>query len=226
MRRSLVTSTLALALASLAGTATANRWYDDDDRHGRDHRFERHHHDRSHWVNARVIDVDPIVMRSAPRWEEQCWQEPVRVVVREPVPFHGRGFETRPRHGGIGPSTGQVLGGIVGAAVGSQIGDGDGQRAATVAGALLGTAIARDHYRQRVIVGGRPMHHGFHDGMVERELVRYESRCRRVESFHDEHRVIGYHVTYVLHGRTFTTRTDHHPGRTLPVRVDVRPWDN
>jgi hypothetical protein len=30
-------------------------------------------------------------------------------------------------------------------------------------------------------------------------------------------------VTYRYAGRTYRTRTDHHPGRTIRIRVDIQP---
>ncbi len=113
-----------------------------------------------------------------------------------------------------------MLGGIVGAAVGNQIGDGDGQRAATVAGALLGSAIARDGYLER------EQRHGDAFGSrrgFERETIRYEQRCESVEVGRREDRVVGYRVTYDFHGHVFTTQTTRHPGRSLRVRVNVTP---
>jgi uncharacterized protein YcfJ len=40
---------------------------------------------------------------------------------------------------------------------------------------------------------------------------------------YEEQRVVGYNVTYRYAGRNYHTVTDHHPGRTIRVRVDVRP---
>ncbi|MBS3896415.1 glycine zipper 2TM domain-containing protein [Silanimonas sp.] len=202
---------LVLVLATAAGAAPARSWDGPHDRHALE---------GPRWSTARVLSAEPIFASGGPRWREECWQEPVRYVSREYVP--GGRFHDRHHGGGIGPSTGQVLGGIVGAAVGNQIGDGDGQRAATVAGALLGSAIARDNQRR---------HDGWSHGepyaggrMIERESVRYEQRCRSVETGGRRgDRVIGYHVTYEYAGHTFSTRTAQHPGRNLRVRIDVQP---
>jgi uncharacterized protein YcfJ len=37
----------------------------------------------------------------------------------------------------------------------------------------------------------------------------------------NDDRVVGYDVTYEYAGRQFKTRTDHHPGDRIRVRVDV-----
>ncbi|MCE2945374.1 MAG: glycine zipper 2TM domain-containing protein [Lysobacteraceae bacterium] len=209
---------IALVLALAAGTASAQRWGGHDD-YGYDHNGPR-------WDTARVVNVDPILAPGAPRWQQQCWQEPVRVVTRDYVPDR-RYDDRRYRSGGIGPSTGQVLGGIIGAAVGNQVGDGDGRRAATVAGALLGSAIARDSYRDRRYddrYGDRYGYGGGYGGYeVEREQVRYEQRCQNVQSGYRDDRVVGYRVTYDYKGIVGTTQTSYHPGRTIRVRIDVTP---
>lgn len=214
-RRTAVAFALAL---SLAGAASAQRWSGDVDRYA---------DNGPRWDTAQVINVDPILAPGAPTYRQQCWQEPVRYVTTD----IDRGYrdDRRYRGGGIGPSTGTVLGGIVGAAVGNQIGDGDGRRAATVAGALLGSAIARDSYRDDRRYDGRRYddRYGYDDGYggyaVQREVVRYEQRCRSVEDVRQDDRVVGYRVTYDYNGHTYTTQTPYHPGRTLRVRVDVTP---
>ncbi|HYM35429.1 MAG TPA: hypothetical protein VET48_08540, partial [Steroidobacteraceae bacterium] len=62
---------------------------------------------------------------------------------------------------------------------------------------------SRGDYRE---VGYRP---------VERCEVRYR------DSY--EERVDGYRVTYVYHGREYTTRMPYDPGRHIRVNVDVSP---
>lgn len=204
IRRTAFVSALVLLAAS---TASAQRWGGSVD---------RHHDSGPRWDTARVVDVDPILAPGEPVFRQQCWHEPVRHVVRD------RGFDDRYDHpayrGGPGPATGTVLGGIVGAALGHQIGDGDGQRAATVAGALLGGAIARDSYRHHDEGRG-------HGRRFERETVRYEQRCRTIEDHRSDDRVVGYRVTYDYHGFVGTTTTRFHPGNTLRVRVDITPED-
>jgi len=211
MTRQAASIPLALVLALAAGSVSARSW---------DGPRDRHFDDSARWSTARVLSAEPIFAPAAPRWREECWQEPVRHVSRERLPSGP--FHDRHAGGGFGPSTNQVLGGIVGAAVGHQIGDGDGQRAATVAGALLGSAIARDHQRRQV---GSWQHEGRYDAgrVIEHESVRYEQRCRSVETGRRDERVIGYHVTYEYAGHTFSTRTAQHPGRSMRVRVNVQP---
>ena len=192
---------LATALAA-SGAASAQHWGGHD----------RYADSSPRWDTARVVNVDPILAPAQPTFRQQCWQEPVRFVSSDRG--YGRGYRGE-RHRGIGDNTDTVLGGIVGAAIGNQIGDGDGQRAATVAGALLGGAIARDSMRSDRYGGD-----GFRG---QREVVRYEQRCRMVEDFQQDDRVVGYLVTYDYNGFVGTTQTSFHPGRTLRVRVDITP---
>ena len=76
-------------------------------------------------------------------------------------------------------------------------------------------------------------------GMAGREIYESSQRDRqqarvtvcdpvradayREEAYRDaQDDVIGYDVTYRYGGREYTTRTDHHPGDRIRVRVDVR----
>ena len=197
---------LVAALALVAGTASAQYY---DSRYDSGYRGDN----GPRWDTARVVNVDPILAPGEPSYRQQCWQEPVRYVSRE----RGYGYEDRRyvRQGGPGTATNTVLGGIVGAAIGRQFGDGDGRRAATVAGALLGGAIANDRSRQRYDDGyGRS---------YERETVRYEQRCQTVSDGRAEDRVVGYRVAYDYNGHVYTTETPYHPGDSIRVRVDVVP---
>lgn len=216
---------LAASLAALAAVASGSAAAQYDDRaYGsryHDSRYDdsRYEAQGPRWDTARVVNVDPILAPGEPDYRQQCWQEPVRYVSRETVGYEDRRYA---RRSGVGPRTNAVLGGIVGAAVGHQIGDGDGQRAATVAGALLGSAIARDRYSSsgafgdRGYGGGRPIE-------VQRESVRYEQRCQSVEVGRREDRVVGYRVSYDYNGHLYTTQTPYHPGDSIRVRVDVVP---
>jgi len=197
IRRTALVSALALVAA---GSASAQHWGSHD----------RYVDSGPRWDTARVLEVDPILAPGEPVYRDQCWQEPVRYVTR------GRGYDDRRySRGGTGTASNTVLGGIVGAAIGRQFGDGDGRRAATVAGALLGGAIANDRSRQRYDDGyGRT---------YERETVRYEQRCQTVSSGRSEDRVVGYRVAYDYNGHVYTTETPYHPGDTIRVRVDVVP---
>ncbi len=149
------------------------------------------------FVNARVVDVDPIVRRmrvSVP--VEQCWNE-----------------TQYQRGGAASSSTGAaVVGGLLGAVIGSQFGHGDGRRAATVAGAVVGGALAHGAATRN---GGGSYYEEPRAYDVQRCETRYEDRF--------EERIEGYRVTYVMQGRTYTTRSEYDPGPRIRVPVTLRP---
>ena len=108
-----------------------------------------------------------------------------------------------------GRNVATLLGGLVGAALGSKVGGGSARYATAAVGSMVG-------------------------GMAGREIYESSQRQRREASVtvcdpvrEDAYRdvrddVIGYDVTYRYGGREYTTRTDHHPGDRIRVRVDVR----
>ena len=64
--------------------------------------------------------------------------------------------------------------------------------------------------------------------MVQRGQVRVcdpvpAGNSRYGEDYYGDGRVSGYDVTYEYGNRTYHTRTDHHPGDRIRIRVDVRP---
>ncbi|MEJ2645429.1 MAG: glycine zipper 2TM domain-containing protein [Gammaproteobacteria bacterium] len=101
-----------------------------------------------------------------------------------------------------------IVGGIVGGVVGSTMGQGRGRDVATIAGALLGGSIARDISR-----GQTPA----------QTYTTTQTRCRTVNEYRVERRVVGYRVTYRYHGHRYVTRMDHDPGARLRLRVSAVP---
>jgi len=147
---------------------------------------------------AEVVHVEPIqttVRVATP--SRECWEEE--------VPYRYSG------HGGGHSYTPMILGGIVGGVVGNQFGKGDGNTLMTVAGALLGGSVGRDHARY---YGARAPHGGY---------TTVETRCSVRDEYHDEERIDGYRVQYSYEGQVYTTRMDHHPGERIPVNVKVTP---
>jgi uncharacterized protein YcfJ len=202
--RSFTVVAAAVGAALVAQSALAD--------HGRHRGWERQNRGYSDTDYARVVDVQPITRRirvTEPRRE--CFEE-----TRYDAPRH----EDSRSRGAPRPAAGSmILGGILGAAVGNQIGGGDGRRAATVAGALIGTALGHDAAARRDYRDGR-----YYDTRVDEPPRAYTvERCdvRYQESW--EERVEGYRVAYEYHGRRYETRLPYDPGERVRVRVDVFP---
>lgn len=145
-------------------------------------------------VTAKVIDVEPIYETiEINHPERHCWDEDVSYY--EP---------TQKTY------TGTVLGGVIGGVLANQMyrGHGKGKGAATLAGAMLGGAIGHDLSQRQ-----GPGHY----------TTATEHHCEVQNYTTYEERMAGYHVKYRYHGHVFTTRTNEHPGKRIPVRISVVP---
>ncbi|BAN68756.1 glycine zipper 2TM domain-containing protein [endosymbiont of unidentified scaly snail isolate Monju] len=145
---------------------------------------------------ARVIRVTPIYETVRVSVpEERCWKER---------------YYQRSDYGHDDSYTPPIVGAIVGGVVGNQFGRGSGKTAMTVAGSLLGASIARD------------LNHG--DRHVDYR-PRHRRRCEVTDRVEEHEEIVAYRVKYRYKGRVFHTRMNHHPGKHIRVRVDVRPID-
>ena len=109
------------------------------------------------------------------------------------------------RHRSPGPG---IIGGLLGSLVGHQFGGGHGKTALTIVGAIAGASI------------GNQIAYGNSD-----DHSRLVQRCHttdqtRVVEDHD-----GYRVTYRYNGETFTKRMTTHPGKHIPISVQVTPYE-
>ncbi|WP_299940842.1 glycine zipper 2TM domain-containing protein [uncultured Microbulbifer sp.] len=106
---------------------------------------------------------------------------------------------------------GTLVGGLIGAAIGNNLG---GRRqgryhhrgGATVAGAVVGALVGNQISRTSAPV-----------------YYTTESRCGVVDEFTTRRELVGYDVRYRYNDRAYLTRTDHHPGDRIRVRVVVSP---
>lgn len=130
----------------------------------------------SRYEYRRVISVQPLV-------QQQCYET-------------NRHVYGSPRYNEPRSRTAPVVGAIVGGALGNQIGDGDGRRAATVAGAVLGYSMTRDAQERNRYQG--------------REYVETVPAC--------EHVTTGYSVVY--QGGDRPVILPYNPGRNVRVRID------
>ena len=144
---------------------------------------------------AKVIEAEPVYRTvEVSHPERHCWDEEVT--------------RQQPKHHSY---TGTILGGIIGGVVANKVssGRGRGKDVATVAGALLGSSIGHDI-----------SHKNSRGGYTTTSLER---RCEVTHHTTYEEKLVGYDVTYRYKGRLFTTRTQEHPGKRIPVVVNVRP---
>ncbi|MEL1263705.1 glycine zipper 2TM domain-containing protein [Pseudoxanthomonas putridarboris] len=208
-------------LASGVASAQSTRHYGTDERDAYG----------PHYDYARVVRVDPVIddgYRGTAR--QNCYyREADDVYARDgyrddgyryPDDYRGEGYGDR-RYPGTGSESGRtvatVIGGIAGAVLGSKVGDGSGRYVGTAVGSMVGGMAGRSIYdsAQR-------------DRQAQRGRVRV---CDPVPAgdrgyggdYYGDGRVSGYDVTYEYGNRTYHTRTDHHPGDRIRVRVDVRP---
>lgn len=112
-----------------------------------------------------------------------------------------------------------VLGGIAGAVLGSKVGDGSGRYVGTAVGSMVGGMAGRSIYDN-----SQRSRQQSQRGVVRVcDPVPANDRYDGRYDGHDDRHVSGYDVTYEYAGRSYHTRTDHHPGDRIRVRVDVRP---
>lgn len=114
------------------------------------------------------------------------------------------------RGGGVGA---QILGGLIGGAIGNQFGGGNGRKALTIAGALVGSAIAREGGNSR----RRSSDHYSDRDYAPDYVCRTTIKTRTVED------VIGYDVVYRYNNALHTKRMERAPGDTIELRVRAVP---
>ncbi len=219
-------------LASGVASAQSTRYYGTTDRYG----------DEPYYDYARVVRVDPIIDSGYGRDDgyagtatgQRCYyRDADDVYARDTYgdgyrndgyngdPYRDDGYYGDRRYPDRGSESGRtvatVIGGIAGAVLGSKIGDGSGRYVGTAVGSMVGGMAGRSIYdnaqRERTVQRGRvrvcdpvPVGNG-----------------RYGDDYYGDGRVSGYDVTYEYGNRTYHTRTDHHPGDRIRVRVDVRP---
>ena len=226
-------TTLALAMTAAAGSAFAYDDYayqpgqgDQGENYGYEsERYEGQREEGPRYDMAQVVGVEPIVEPGRTTQRQECWSEPQRGYSRGDYYRDGYYRDGR-RYRNSGPNGGTVLGAIIGGSLGNLAGKGEGRHAATIAGVVIGGAIGtsiandnrNDDYRH---YDGRQGRIGYDDS--------YQSttrQCRTVSDYERDERVVGYNVSFDYHGQVYHTTTNHHPGNTIRVRVDVTAADD
>jgi len=146
------------------------------------------------FIYATVLEAEPIIrIINRSTPRESCWDQ--QVVIREKR---------------ASSSTGAVLGGIIGAAIGNELGHHkSNKQVGAVAGAVLGSTIGHDVSRA-------------HAGAAQDRVVT-EQRCKTVYETYEEEQITGYDVIYRYNGSNYETKTKHHPGDTLKLKVSITP---
>ena len=220
-------SVSALAIATLAFAAGVPA---QDYRYPTQGNMSGNSYQRSTQIDyARVIRVDPVFDDG--RYRSAAVGQPERCYERQTtVSGYGNGYRNQRsdgyypdegyrddnevrRSGGsqAGATVATVIGGVLGAVVGSQVGGGSARYATSAIGSMVGGMAGRQIYDQQ-----------------QRDRTGTVRVCDPVPLGErgyagDERSVQAYDVTYDYAGLTYTTRTDHHPGDRIRVRVDVRP---
>lgn len=199
--KTLINTTLLAVVLSITGIVHA----DDDDDYGEYisptysyYSSNQISHNPSFTVQARVVDVKPIIEHVRLPARKHCWDE--ETSYRYPDSYRRESF---PAHA--------VLGGIIGGAIGNQVGAGKGKDAATILGALTGIAIGHDAHQKAY---KRP----------EPKMVT-EHHCRVRDTYRTREKISGYQVTYRYHGHLFTTHMPYRPGNHISLAVSVNPVD-
>jgi uncharacterized protein YcfJ len=231
----LTTSLLALGLAAAVGSASAQTYFDGNDRY-RDDRYANTSTQGPNYAYARVLSVRPVVggYQSYPASSSQrCYQRSDSFARNDGYNdgyyrndgyndgysdrgYRDDGYYDRSRGTTTGRTVATVVGGVVGAVLGSQVGGGSARYATSALGSMVG-GIAGQKVYENSVRNRYPR-----TGTV--------TVCDPVpdDRYYDQYSTGGrgasaYDVTYEYGGREYTARTNYHPGDRIRVLVDVRP---
>lgn len=138
---------------------------------------------------------------------------------------YGGGYDNRYGHGYSGYDRdyryrggdnigGQILGGLIGGAIGNQFGRGNGRKAFTIAGALVGSSLARDNRRYSRNDRNR---RGYQRDYEPEYVCQTSTRERVIET------VTGYEVTYEYNGALHVRTMAYDPGEFIELQVTAEP---
>lgn len=219
----LMSAALGLCLLTTAAAATEQP---------RAHKHRAGNLATSYTEYADVIDVRPIYRQvRVEKPVRECWTD------HQQHQTVYEGYNRRPAHNtesrrSYNGNGNPVLGGIIGGAIGNQIGRRAGsdqaRLGATIAGAVIGSAIAnntssrdrRDRRSHRDRRNNHRDHRRHNPGRIETRPIE---RCTTRTVVHTEDRLDGYDVTYRYRGRNHHMRTNTHPGNRIALQVNVRP---
>lgn len=240
MKRLALTA-LALASTALSGAAFADDYYGNQGSYGSGYQYDDsdgNGYGNSNGVrydNARVLSVDPIIDQYYSQSRRECWTVPAGRNSRYANRSYNRNYAGNygydDNYRGRNNNTNAVLGGVIGAALGNQVGSGDGKRAATVVGAMLGYAIARDSQNTRG--DGDRYDNGYSGGRYDSRNDLYgngyytepngQLRCRMVN---DDQYGYGYQNNRYDNSRDYRYGRDRYVNERYQDRYDHDRYDN
>ncbi len=245
----LATSILALGLAAVVGTASAQSGYSSSGYYPQQPRVDRYGSvNGGQYDYARVVRVDPVIGSGYssndgygyPASQQRCYPRQDGYYAGDYLDdgnyrsdyrndgyrndgYRNDGYrnDSYNRNGG---SIATVIGGVIGAALGSQVGGGSARYATAAVGSMVGGMAGRQIYESN---------HRYRQprtGVVTVcDPVPVGNGGYANNGYYDGNypggsdRVVAYDVTYEYAGRRYTTRTNYNPGDSIRVRVDVRP---
>ena len=171
---------------------------------------------------ATVTAVDPVRESNTVSTPRQVCED---VVVQERLPE---------RDGNVG---GTVAGALIGGVLGNQVGRGNGRKAATaaaaIAGGFVGNRVDRNHVGGQVVERVDRQCRTVSDTSQSSRVVGYDVSFRNPDgttgsrrmisrpgeriSLGSKDQVVGYDVTYRLHGQERMVRMNDRPGDRLPI---------
>ena len=161
---------------------------------------KRHSHkSKNHVSYAKVIHVKPIYKKVRISYPKQlCWHENVNKPVKRRVSHSS-------------PEA-VVIAGVIGGVIGHELGKNNNPELATVAGAIIGSTLVHNANTQYYRTG--------------EYRIEQRRHCRVENRYRTERQLMGYRVKYRYKGEVFTTRMRQHPGKRIPVNVEVSPIRN
>ncbi len=161
---------------------------------------------------AGLVAAGPALANVSYTYAQVVDVEPLHEIVAVSVPVevcrnHEVAYQTPRRRSATAPVLGAVIGGAIGHGLGHKKRN---KQVGAVTGALLGGAIGAD-------IGRR---NSYGDGSVQ---YRTERVCHSETEVREEERQVGYRVSYLYGGETYTTHMNQHPGESIRVRVAVSP---
>ncbi|WDE06808.1 glycine zipper 2TM domain-containing protein [Thalassomonas viridans] len=169
-----------------------------------------HHKGDSFYARGKVISATPIyqTVRVEHVHDSGCWTR---------VRHHhsSGGYHTSSGHHGSNEVAATVVGAVIGGTVGHVLfKKSDLKGVGTVAGAIIGGSVGND-------IGRHSHSSGHYSSGYRHASHRKVLHCRQEYTSFEE--ITGYDVTYKYQGDIYHTRTRHHPGKKIKLKVTVDP---